>query len=248
MMAWQFKPLQFGNCMSCGKQIYPGESGWHNYEIHRVRCANCGCPDQPAEIEKVVSESTTVTRDPIGGSSLLRDADSVRDPFWKRNSKSGAAAEYIVDRSLHDNLTKGSIILNDRQLPGLKTNIDHIVVASSGVWIIDTKNWKGKIEYKTKNLRSLDMRLFVNGRDETSAAEEIYSLVIPVAQIIDDRSVPLNAALTFPWGDWSVPASFRLNFMKPYQHNDVWLTARRSLAKLINAPGPLSHHGACQVF
>ena len=41
-----------------------------------------------------------------------------------------------MDRHLHRELQNGEIILNDCQIPNGRGNIDHIVVASSGVWVI----------------------------------------------------------------------------------------------------------------
>ena len=64
----------------------------------------------------------------------------------------GAAGEYLMDQTLHSRLSKDSVILTDRRIPGTKINIDHVVVAESGVWIMDSKNWKGRIEYKAPTL------------------------------------------------------------------------------------------------
>jgi hypothetical protein len=234
-LSWHYKPLQFGTCMSCGKQISPGESGWHNYEIHKVRCTICGSPDEVTP--EVASEdiSKTTTTDPVGGSAALREARRQKDANWRK----GAIGEYLTDRFLFKNLAQKSIILNDRELPGTKANIDHIVVAPSGIWIIDSKYWEGKIAYKPDKLLGMNTRLFVGGEDRTSKVEAIYDMVIPVAQIIGDRSVVINPAVVFTWGNWNLPAYFRLLVNKPYKHVGVWITAPRALVKLINRAGPL---------
>lgn len=100
-----------------------------------------------------------------------------------------------MDQFLHRTLTEGEVILTDRRVPGTDANIDNVVVASSGVWIIDSKKWRGKIEYKASTLTGIDTHLFVGGEDRTWAVENIYTLVIPVAQLVNDRSVPINPAL-----------------------------------------------------
>lgn len=69
----------------------------------------------------------------------------------------------------------------------------------------------------------------------------MYSLVIPVAQAIGDRSVPVHPALVFIEGDWGTAAAVRLLTKRPYQHLGVWITAPKVPAKLINAPGPLGY-------
>jgi Nuclease-related domain len=39
-------------------------------------------------------------------------------------------------------------LLHDRRLPGSRANIDHIAVAAAGVFVIDTKRYRGKIEVR----------------------------------------------------------------------------------------------------
>jgi hypothetical protein len=179
-----------------------------------------------------------MTSDPIGGSSQLREARRKQD---FRNRK-GAVGEYLMDQILHRELTGGEVILTDRQVPGSPANIDHVVVAPSGVWIIDSKKWEGKIEYKPATFTGVKMRLFVGGEDRTSTIEGIYSLVIPVAQVIGDRSVPIHPALAFVEGEWSTKAMIRLMRNKPYKHEGVWFSAPTVLTKLIKEPveAPLS--------
>ena len=67
----------------------------------------------------------------------------------------------------------------------------------------------------------------------------MYAMVIPVAQVIDDRSVPVNPALVFMDGDWAPAALPRLMMNRPYQHLSVWITPPKILAKMINEAGPL---------
>ena len=59
----------------------------------------------------------------------------------------GAAGERRLG-DLLDRLAAGGRIsvLHDRGLPGSSANIDHLVVAASGVWVIDAKNYTGRVE------------------------------------------------------------------------------------------------------
>jgi hypothetical protein len=142
--------------------------------------------------------------------------------------------------SLEHRLTSTARVLTDRQLPDTKSNIDHVVVAPSGVWIIDSKKWKGKIEYKADSLMSINTRLYVDGKDRTSKVESIYGSVIPVAQVIDDRSIPIHPALVFIEGDWSGASLPRFLMGRPYNHEGVYISPPKALIKLINKPGPLA--------
>jgi len=235
-VTWQSKTLRYGGtCDACGKKIAIKEVGWHDAEVKKVRCADCGPP--PAEAGGgELSDKRELRPDPVGGSAALREAQSRHDPKWLK----GATGEYFMDQSLHRRLNENAIILTDRAVPGTKTNIDHIVVASSGVWIIDSKKWKGKIEYKAESLLNVTMHLYVGGKDRTTALESIYGLVIPVAQIIDDRSVPIHPVLAFIEGDWSFKSFPGLLINKPRKHEGVWISPPKMLGEMINQRGPLS--------
>ena len=72
----------------------------------------------------------------------------------------GAVGEYRVAKILQKGLTEDYVILNDITLPcdyGT-TQIDHVVISQYGIFIIETKNYKGwitgtdKAEYWTKNM------------------------------------------------------------------------------------------------
>ena len=46
--------------------------------------------------------------------------------------------------------TKDVWTLHDRRVPGTRGNIDHIVVGPAGVFVIDAKNYQGKIEVRNR--------------------------------------------------------------------------------------------------
>lgn len=85
----------------------------------------------------------------------------------------------------------------------------------------------------------MEKRLFVGGKDRTSAVEEIFNLVIPVAQVIGDKSVPIRPALVFIDGDWSGASAARIVTSRPYQHLSVWISWPKAIWEKINEPGPL---------
>jgi hypothetical protein len=233
-MPWESKPLRYGGtCDACGATIEKRDVGWHDAALKKVRCQSCGPSADEAGLSQLAT--TSVEADPVGGSAALREARARRDPKWTK----GAAGEYLMDLSLHNHLNEGSVILTDRGVPGTKSNIDHIVIAPSGVWIIDSKVWRGKIEYKSTSMFGTEKRLFVGGKDRTSAVEAIFNLVIPVAQVIGDKSVPIKPALVFIDGDWSDASAARIVTSRPYQHLSVWISWPKAIWKKINEPGRL---------
>lgn len=64
--------------------------------------------------------------------------------------------------------TVGAVVLHDRKIPGSRANIDHLVIARSGVWSIDAKEYKGAVAKVDVGAWSrADFRLKVAGRDRT---------------------------------------------------------------------------------
>jgi len=61
---------------------------------------------------------------------------------WKEQSRATRPRRAPVRRQ---DLPRRLWILHDRRIPGSRANIDHIVVAPSGVWIIDAKRYSDQL-------------------------------------------------------------------------------------------------------
>jgi len=172
-------------CSSCEGMVQKGAEGWTDASQpkgKRVRCLACG----PAETVMPAPPA-----DPVAGSSALRQDKRYRGD----NNLKGAQGEYLMGTYLAADLAPGAHVLTDRKVPGdSEANIDHVVVASTGVWIIDSKKWAGEIRYRSPGFPSTDPRkyLTVDGKDRTSDIAKIYRLVIPVAQVIGNNSVTVH--------------------------------------------------------
>ena len=221
-------------CSGCGEMVPKGAEGWTDAtqpKGQRVRCLGCGPK------ETIIS---TPSVDPVAGSSALRQDKRYRGD----NNLKGAQGEYLMGTYLAADLAPGAHVLTDRRVPGdSEANIDHVVVASTGVWIIDSKKWTGEIRYRRPGLQSTDPRkyLTVDGKDRTSEIAKIYRLVIPVAQVIADPSVTVHPVLAFIEATWGAMES--LHFMRgkgPYEHEGVLISGGHSFIELINATGPLT--------
>ncbi|MBW4030416.1 MAG: NERD domain-containing protein [Acidobacteria bacterium] len=141
-------------------------------------------------------------------------------------------------------LAPGAHVLTDRKVPGdSEANIDHVVVASTGVWIIDSKKWTGEIRYRSPGFPSTDPRryLTVDGKDRTSEIPKIYRLVIPVAQVIEDGNVTVHPVLAFVEAMWGIKEGLHFKRGKgPYEHEGVLISGGHHFIELINASGPLT--------
>jgi hypothetical protein len=64
-----------------------------------------------------------------------------------RNWQRGARGERRTARQL-DRLTRHSwVVLHDLAVPGSRANVDHLVIGPAGVFLVDSKNWRGRLAF-----------------------------------------------------------------------------------------------------
>jgi hypothetical protein len=119
--------------------------------------------------------------------------------------KIGAEGEERVGEVLTD--VVGIEVLHDRRWPGTRSsNIDHVVVGPSGVFVVDAKKYQGKVELVDKGswLKS-DWHLYVNGRNETKRVDSMVAQVEAVRGVLGDLAeVPVLGVLCFIGADWGL--------------------------------------------
>lgn len=147
----------------------------------------------------------------------------------------GAEGERQLGRHLDSLTGQGVVVLHDRANPRSRTNIDHIVVAPSGIWVIDTKNYKGRVEKRDVGswLRA-DLCLYVGGRNRTDLVDGMDWQVEVVRDVVGP-DVPIRPALCFIGVDFPI---YAMKFMI----SGVMVTCVRALKKAIRRPGPLPGH------
>lgn len=131
-------------------------------------------PVQPADrlgakanaVERLLPPRRAVGAAPPGA---LVDRLTGREPDAASSWIKGAIGEERLGRVLDALADGGKIsVLHDRRLPDSATNIDHLVVAPTGVWVIDAKRYSGRVEVVNRGgLFGSDLRLKVNRRDRT---------------------------------------------------------------------------------
>ena len=94
----------------------------------------------------------------------------------------GAEGERLTGRVL-DKLD-GYIVLHDRKIPGSKANIDHVAIGPGGVFVIETKNYKGEVTIKGDDL-------FVAGRKRTSIVEQTWREAVNVQTVLAEHMARL---------------------------------------------------------
>lgn len=145
--------------------------------------------------------------------------------------KTGAVGEELVAEWLTP--VPGIVALHDRRIPRSKANIDHIVVAPSGVYVIDAKRYSGRVE--RRNVGSLirpNQRLFVGRRDCTKLAESVVRQARLVKDELDDDQPAVFAGLCFVEAEWSM-------FAKPFHLGSAWVGWPKAMTKWVAQEGTL---------
>ena len=179
------------------------------------------------ERRKVQREARTRAAHPIIGDALL----AVRgQPQHETAFRRGAAGEAAVAESLERRVEGGSaILLHDRRMPRGRGNIDHLAVAPAGVFVIDAKDWSGKVRVATPLLGA--SKLLIAGRDRTSLIEGLERQVVAVHDTLGSADVPIHSVLCFTKADLPLLGVTRIR--------GHVLLYRKALAKRLNASGPL---------
>jgi hypothetical protein len=171
-----------------------------------------------------------LSRHPRLGRFILAASD---DPHSTTAWAKGAQGERRLGASPDVLSARGAVVLHDRRVPKTPANIDHIVVAPSGVWVIDAKHYTGRVTKRDVGpwLRS-DERLFVGGRDRSSLIAGLMKQVdVVTASVPFDSGVRVRPVLCFVDAEWKL-------FAKPFVVRNTLVTWPKALIGLISTSNP----------
>jgi len=126
---------------------------------------------------------------------------------------------------------EGLQVLHDRRVPGTRGNIDHIVIAPAGVFVVDAKAYEGLIEIRNYGpFWKPDWRLTVGRRDKSKLATnmgwQVDAVRAALAAAGIDPMPPITPVLCFVDGRWPI-------FRPPEEYDGVRLESERSIRKLL---------------
>lgn len=150
----------------------------------------------------------------------------------------GATGEEILATSLARRCS-GVIVLNDRRMPRSRANIDHLAIAPSGIYVIDAKRYKGKIEVRRPLFGK--EKLFIWGRDKTQLVEGLERQVAAVRTAIGPVAphVPVRGCFCFINPDGQSGGT-KLPLFRTLSINGYPLLFPRKLVKRLRRQGDLS--------
>ncbi len=172
--------------------------------------------------------------DTLGGVYLFFKDEPQSTRAWQ----TGSVGEERLARFFEKELPATAIVLHDRRIPGSRANIDHIVVAPSGVWVVDAKLYTGKVECRTVgSIWNSQNRVYVGGRDRTklvlAMARQVEATRAAVAADPLGSEVAVKPAVCFVASEWSF-------FAKPFELHGVTVIWPQKLAERIATPGRLT--------
>jgi hypothetical protein len=135
----------------------------------------------------------------------------------------------------------GVVVLNDRRAGTSTASIDHIAIAPSGVYVIETNHDDGRVEARDLGSGShSDVRLSLNGRDRTTLAMNVAQQVDMVGRLRwAGRPILENPALVRPVL-CLVQAEWPLLLTHPMTVRGVAVVRPAQLRRLMMRPGPIT--------
>lgn len=249
MSVAELRPLRYPtDCHVCGSPLERGALAQWDREARQATCSSC----VPTEVADAAIDRGRAGESAAREWKRRRDRDERRvreqwgplagvalalheEPQSVRAWATGSNGERELGRSLDALRDEGMGVLHDRRIPGSRANIDHLVIAPSGVFIVDAKNYRGLVENRDKGgWFSVDYRLYVGGRDRTKMLQGLERQRDAVRAALGEAhaAVPIWKTICFVDADWPF-------FAAPLDFDGVHVLWPRELGKRLRAGGPL---------
>jgi hypothetical protein len=235
-------------CATCGIALSKGSEAFWDRATRQATCLACApTPGEP------IAGTAGASAAAEGARRRDNRVEKVRRQY---GDHAAAVAEEMAGREMDATWGKGSagesrlaayvtkevgdavIPLHDRLIPGTRRNIDHIFIASTGIWVVDAKAYKGKLAKRELGpIWRRTNQVYVGRSNRSNLANGVNEQVVAViAALRSDPSLEgteVNAALCFLDSEWDLLES-------PFQIDNVWVLYGRALKKRLKKKGALS--------
>jgi hypothetical protein len=145
----------------------------------------------------------------------------------------GAQGEERIGPLLEELVGDKGFVLHDRRVPGRRLNLDHLLVTASGVWVIDTKNYRGRLgRRRALGWFNAQEVLMVGGRNETRRVDAVRQQGRIVEHALP-QGIPVRPVLCFTGVDVGL-------FERAFIMGGVLITWPGVLARSLRSPGVLT--------
>ncbi len=223
-------------CCSCGEQIPPGAQAWWDAASRQFECGACrphvshaGASAQRIGERRFANRGRD-TRDKhriVGGLLMATRERPQHEQSWF----TGADGERRMAKMLDGLAARNVVAVHDRSVHGSRANIDHIAVARGGVYVIDTKSYRGKlVERRTPFLGRPE--LWAGGRNQTRLVAGMAKQVSTVRDAVG-FGVPVKPIVCFIDAKWP-------RFGRSFDIEGVGVCGPEVLRRALTRSGPLS--------
>ncbi|NND74231.1 MAG: NERD domain-containing protein [Ilumatobacter sp.] len=225
---------QHDTCAACYGGVARATRAWWDTSRGHVVCTRCrpldfqpvdaapidAAVEVPADHDAVsASVAASIARHPASHAAARAAGDHADDdavgaeptPLHIAAWDQRATDERNLARYL-DEITAGrAVVLHDRMVPAVRATIDHVVVAPSGIWVIDTNRFGGRIGYRSSDLvhpSAADLQ--VGPRREAKLVKAMADLCDAIRMTVepagDVAASSIRPAVCFSHGSWPGPA------------------------------------------
>ncbi len=152
------------------------------------------------------------------------------DPQQIDGWSSKSPGQQRLAMELTDALDGSGVVLHSRTFAGTRLGIDHLVVAPTGIWVIDARADEGRIEWRDHgDAHRPDRRLYVGGADETHSIGPLAHKVASLRRALEPcgfAGAPVTTAVCFADADFALRA-------EPFRIIGTWVSWSRRLTELV---------------
>jgi hypothetical protein len=225
----RFRTRYPGTCVECGSPVESGS--WSYWERGRRGLTCCACAESSGAERGAARRDDALPyrelRRTPDGPNLVAVHERPAPGAYASSTSTDAAIDRILDELAAD----GVRMLHGLRIPKLRVSIDHIAVAPSGVYVIDTKSDEGSIAWVRRRF-SRKHELYVGIHNRTAWLSGLRKPVDAVRAALDGAPVPLHPTIATVRVQWPpLHESFAVD--------DVTVLSWPVLRKRLGRPGPL---------
>ncbi len=250
-MTWKSLHTRFSSqCSVCRKEVPQGTEAYWDTESRELQCTDChaalshyreasgaGAGARYEYERRALREASEKERKwgkVLSFLTLPWQTTSFETRAWLQGSKGEAKLGALLDAwsARHD----GTVLHDCRASlrPGARSNIDHIAIAPTGVYVIDTKTFAGTVAVHRGGIPFLreSPTLLVRGVDRTNLVDRMDWQVETVQRAMDDLTVPINPILC-------IMPRYAASWKGTFRIRRVLITDAQGLIRLLRRRGTL---------
>ena len=214
-------------CAVCVTPTPAASRAWWDSIRKEVNCTRCRPVDfepadaPPQQLEQLAPPQPVEVG--VAGASAASAFERRATSHRKRNDfteadalpqhvnawQQGADGEQRLGQFLDEAFAGTAVVLHDRLVVNgsKRGNIDHLIIASSGVWVVDAKNYSGTVDVQTQGIWKFKQSgLYVGRRKQNKLIDGMGWQSAAVQSLLEPMgmgTVPVHPALCFVDSEWS---------------------------------------------